>query len=100
MIPSEREQIVEMHQLDTVFAPLSVARLNATARANAELALRKPRRDLSSASLISGSFYSFVRVWLDIFQTARIRVRFKLHLPCGMNPGMPVLTTSFSLCLV
>jgi hypothetical protein len=26
--------------------------------------------------------------------------RFHVHLPCGMKPGTPVFTTSFSLCLV
>ena len=29
-----------------------------------------------------------------------LRFRFQVHLPCGMKPGMPVVTTAFSLCLV
>ena len=39
----------------------------------------------------------------DLFLLHRLlglRFRFHVHLRCGMKPGTPVFTTSFSLCLV
>jgi hypothetical protein len=30
----------------------------------------------------------------------QLRFRFHVHPPCGLKSGMPVFTTSFSLCLV
>ncbi len=39
----------------------------------------------------------------DLFLLHRVlglRFRFHVHLRCGMKPGLPVFTTSFSLCRV